>query len=328
MMMVCLVVILMVKLVTATEQQCSTHQFNSPFSPGESCEDIYNKNSASHDRPGYYWTSIGPCRVYCAMNYTGSSCLNIFNNHPETVDKPGYYRMDNNQWIYCNMTAVADGFIPTCAGIGGGWTMIANVDTNAGQGCPSGWQSSSYSGVNFCRQSDNVHCVSAYFPTNGVSYQRVCGRARGFQKGAAVGFYYQNQGIASYYADGLLITRGSNSEHIWSYVAGYYDNHTQSFLNCPCAFGHGRPSPAFVDTNFYCESGADDTLDYDAYYLNDTLWDRSGCFTSECCSNPLQPWFFRQLRGVTSNRIQVRICTGWQFRRSGILIDQLELYIQ
>ena len=46
------------------------------------------------------------------MNYTGSSCLNIYNKHPETGDKPGYYRMNNNQWIYCNMTAVANGYIP------------------------------------------------------------------------------------------------------------------------------------------------------------------------------------------------------------------------
>ncbi|XP_065918618.1 uncharacterized protein [Dysidea avara] len=269
--------------------------------------------------------------MYCAMNYTGSSCLNIYNKHPETGDKPGYYRMNNNQWIYCNMTAVANGYISTCAGIGGGWTRIANIDTNAGHGCPSGWQTGIQSGVNFCRQPDSTHCVSAYFYTNGTSYQRVCGRARGYQKGATVAFYYGNHGghsRTSYYADGLLITRSSSYEHVWSYVAGYFDNHTQSSFNCPCAVGSGPTSPTFVDTNFYCESGAADVIDYTAYYLNDPLWDRSGCFTSDCCNNPLQPWFFRQLSGVTSDYIQARICTGWNFGSSGILIDQLELYIQ
>ena len=73
--------ILTKELVIATDQ-CTEYQFKSPFFPGGSCEDIYNKNPESHDWPGYYWIfgdSInGPSDVYCGMNYTGSSCEDIY----------------------------------------------------------------------------------------------------------------------------------------------------------------------------------------------------------------------------------------------------------
>ena len=57
-----------------TEPECSKHRFDSAFTPGVSCEDIYNENEQTHDKPGYYWILDGPALVYCGMNYTGSSC--------------------------------------------------------------------------------------------------------------------------------------------------------------------------------------------------------------------------------------------------------------
>jgi len=71
-------VILTKELVMATDEQCSEYEFQTPFYPGRSCEDIYNKNSESHDWSGYYWITDGPTRVYCGMTYTGSSCENIY----------------------------------------------------------------------------------------------------------------------------------------------------------------------------------------------------------------------------------------------------------
>ena len=59
--------ILTKELVIATDQ-CTEHQFKSPFFPG-ACKDIYNKNPESHDRLGYYWILNGPRKVYCGMNY-------------------------------------------------------------------------------------------------------------------------------------------------------------------------------------------------------------------------------------------------------------------
>ena len=75
-------------------------------------------------RPGYYWILKldDPSRVYCGMNYTGSSCEDIYSNNPETNDKPGYYHIYDNQWTYCNMTAVtiSGDYITRYAGVGGG----------------------------------------------------------------------------------------------------------------------------------------------------------------------------------------------------------------
>ncbi|XP_065893338.1 uncharacterized protein [Dysidea avara] len=307
-------VILTKELVMATEQ-CSKYQFKSPFYPGESCEDIYNKNPESHEWSGYYWITNGPSRVYCGMTYTGSSCLNIYNG---------------TQWTFCNMTEVAAGFISTCAGVGGGWRRISNIDISTGGGCPSGWRKDTYSGVSFCRVvSDGSHtCSSTTFSTNSISYQRVCGRARGYQKGGAVAFTLYSIGgqtIDGYYVDGLSITHGNPRQHIWTFANGQFDN--SHLYNCPCAPGSVYPSPPFVGTNYYCESGTNNTYSTSAYYFNDPLWDRSGCITSNCCDNPTQPWFYRELSGTTTDDIEARICREHGFATGSVLIDQLELYI-
>ena len=67
----------------ASEQECNEFRFASLFTPGDSCEDIYNENMQTHDKPGYYWILDGPALVYCGMNYTGSSCEDIY-IHPSS----------------------------------------------------------------------------------------------------------------------------------------------------------------------------------------------------------------------------------------------------
>ena len=94
-------VILTKEVVIATDGQCADdYQFKSPFLPGESCEAIYNKNTETRDKPGYYWILS---RDYCRMAYTGSSCEDIYNKYPETVNKSGYYRITDSDWTYCEM---------------------------------------------------------------------------------------------------------------------------------------------------------------------------------------------------------------------------------
>ena len=167
-------VILPKELVAVTDQ-CTEYQFKSPFFPGKSCEDIYNKNPESHNWLGYYWITDGPRRVYCGMTYTGSSCNNIYNNYPEVRSKSGYYRINGSQWVYCT---------ENCAGVEGGWQRIVDIDVSAGDNCPSGWTKATISGFSFCQKSfDGAGCSSTTFTTNGISYQKVCGKARGYQKG-------------------------------------------------------------------------------------------------------------------------------------------------
>ncbi|XP_065899872.1 uncharacterized protein [Dysidea avara] len=325
--------ILTKELMMATDY-CEDYQFQSPFNLGNSCEEIYNMNPDSQGRSGYYWILDGPSQVFCGMTYSGSSCLNIYNGNPETVDKSGYYRINYDQWTYCNMTEIAAGFLSTCAGVGGGWRRIANIDISAGGDCPNGWLKDTNSGVSFCRvvSDSSGACSSANFSTNGTSYQRVCGRARGYQKGIPVGFFAYNFGgqmtIDGYYGDGLLITYDSPRQHIWSYTIGRHDNLTDTTFNCPCAVGGGPAPPPFVQTNYYCESGALDVQDTSAYYFNDPLWDRSGCIESHCCSSTTQPWFYYELSGITTSDIEARICSFFLFNAASPLVDQLELYIQ
>ena len=317
----------------AVEVIKSTYQ---SFLPGESCESIYNNNAESHEWSGYYW--ITSSRVYCGMNYTRSSCEDIYNSNPETNDKSGYYRINNNQWTYCNMTALADdNFISTCAGVGGGWRRIVNINISAGDDCPGEWRKATQSGVSFCREaSDNdvPVCSSANFSTNGISYQRVCGRARGYQKGYTLGFYgssptFNIAMIDQSYVSGLSITYSNNPrKHIWTFASGFSEGSNIQY-NCPCSIHPGNDPPSFVGNNYYCESGSVDYPDTSTYYFNDPLWDGAGCTGgSSCCNDTTQPWFYHQLNQITQDDIEARICTRGSFGVRLPLIDQLELYVQ
>ena len=227
----------------------STYQ---SFLPGESCESIYNNNAESHEWSGYYWITS---RVYCGMNYTGSSCEDIYNNNPETCDKLGYYRINESHWTYCNMTEVATNgdFISTCAGVGGGWRRIVNIDISAGDDCPGEWRKATQSGVSFCRMTMDYRgtCSSARFSTNGISYQRVCGRARGYQKGDTIAFHGSHPNyirtIDENYVSGLSITYSSNPrQHIWTFASGRGERYSSDQFNCPCSVNGGNRPSSFI----------------------------------------------------------------------------------
>ena len=305
----------------------STYQ---SFLPGESCESIYNNNADSHEWSGYYWITS---RVYCGMNYTGSSCEDVYNNNPETGDKSGYYRINESQWTYCNMSG---DFISTCAGVGGGWRRIVNIDISAGDDCLGEWRKATHSGVSFCRVASDSWNVfsSASFSTNGISYQRVCGRARGYQKGDTLAFWSRgyhpvpHQQIGGSYVSGLSITYGHPRQHIWTFTSGRGEKYNNT-LNCPCSFDGAFDPVYFVGDNYFCESASwyGGKKYFDTYYFNDTLWDGAGCI-DKCCDNSTLPWFYHQLNQITQDNIEARICAHGYFSERSTLIDQLELYIQ
>ena len=124
--------VLINRLIIA-DDQCVSYEFEAPFFPGISCEDIYNKNPQSRDMSGYYWITDGLRNVYCGMNYTGLSCEDIYYNNPETGNKNGYYPINNNQWTFCNMSAIASYF---CAGVGGEWRRIASLNISVEMSVP------------------------------------------------------------------------------------------------------------------------------------------------------------------------------------------------
>ena len=64
------------------------------------------------------------------------------------------------------MTAITNGtFISTCAGVGGGWRRIVNINNSAGDDCPGEWRKTIHSNVSFCRvgSDDRFTCSSANF---------------------------------------------------------------------------------------------------------------------------------------------------------------------
>ena len=314
---------------------------------GSSCEDIYNNYPETGDKSGYY--HINDKWTYCNMKEI-SSTIRITPTTTTTIISTTTIMSTTTKTISLSTvcptststtatllpsTTPAGDFIPTCASVGGGWRRIVNIDISAGDDCPNGWRKGTHSGVSFCRVvSDNWHtCSSAYFSTNGTSYQRVCGRARGYQKGETDAFYaYHQEGqttIDGYYADGLLITYGNPRQHIWTYAIGLLDDRMHTY-NCPCvAVGTGAAPPPFVGNNHYCESGTSSTWHTKGYYFNDPLWDGSDCYSStNCCTKPTQPWFYRELSENTTSDIEARICRWYYFSNGSPLIDLLELYIQ
>ena len=292
------------QIVLGQEKVCSsfcTSLGMMESNPGKSCNDIYQINKASRGVSGGYWiqTATGTHQVYCDMELE-------------------------------------------CGGYKGGWMRIADLDTSRGDDCPTGWMKvTTPTNVDVCRSNNNnPGCYQATYSTNGLSYNKVCGMARGYQKGVPDAFeaftlQRRRTPINEPYVDGLSLTiSGSPRKHIWSYGIGFSDNNAA----CPCGFirtSDGRelvgPDPQeFVREHYYCESGTDRNPPAITDYLtDDPLWDGEQCTgDSQCCHDPGMPWFTRQFPSSVTGDIEARICRDQTFNDEGILIDQLQLFVQ
>ena len=96
--------------------------------------------------------------------------------------------------------------------------------TNENNTCPQGLNYTVAFSTRMCSRSHTgwISCSSLTFPTHGVPYTKVCGRARGYQFRATPGFYNQfhNQGqiLDSAYVSGLSVTYGSPRSHIRTFA--------------------------------------------------------------------------------------------------------------
>ena len=210
----------------------------------------------------------------------------------------------------------------------GKWRRIAHFDITSGYyACPSGLTiyTNLTTGQRACGTTyEGRRQISLNFTTGG-SYTHVCGRVRGYQVGATLAFYHptqRNQTIDTNYADGVLITRGSPRQHLWTYAAGISEAWHSDFLTCPCARSGYNPAwiPSFVGSNFYCESGFVGASTGRIVW-EDPLWDGKGCFTSgnTCCDR--YGWFHRHVPSTTDD-IEVR----WE-TNPGIFPNQFEIWV-
>ena len=208
-----------------------------------------------------------------------------------------------------------------CGGAGE-WRRIAHLHmSNPNQQCPPNWRLIS-TPVRACgRLRSGSGCDSAVFPSNGVSYSRVCGRVIAYQYGSPSGFYpyiLNGLGLENAYIEGASITHGpvGSRQHIWSFVEALYETSAGNVgpdHNCPCTdttFTWTRPLPSFVQDNYFCDTGNKaSAFSSTTFYTDDPLWDGAGCGpTSTCCQFNTPPWFCTTLPQATTDDIELRIC--------------------
>ena len=257
-----------------------------------------------------------------------TSCKELYQCNPALPS--GYYNITTPhgvERVYCDMNTT------NCGNITGGWMRAAYIDkTNENNACPQGLN---YTVVNSTRMCTSSHtgyfkCSSVTFPTHGVPYTKVCGRARGYQYYGTVAFLSYHNGqttLNSAYVAGLSVTYGSPRSHIWTFAAGLSKDYNYPSHNCPCT---PYPDPAaapFVGENVFCESGNNGPFEIQQWYLDDPLWDSQGCTANSTCCDRGGPWFTTTLSQGVRDDIEVRMCLYHPLDRENLGVDELEIYI-
>ena len=263
-----------------------------------------------------------PCKGIFGKN-TATSCKEIRDCDPTAPS--GYYWVRNAAGdatqVFCEMNTT------NCGNITGGWMRAAYINmTDAANSCPVGLTYYTQSSTRICSSSiSSGGCTSVNFPTFGVPFTKVCGRALGYQYGHTDAFGGVISSIDSYYVEGLSVTHGTPRNHIWTFAAGYSKDNSYGNYNCPCASPYPGPTaPPFVGEKYFCETA--NTGRHEAqWYLDDPLWDSQGCATNSTCCDRGGPWFTTTLSEVVRDDIEVRWCTCCTGEESGV--EQLEIYI-
>ena len=174
-------------MCSSTCNRLGTSQAN----PGKSCGDIYKTNKVSRGVSGDYWieTSTGVHQVYCDMGLE-------------------------------------------CGGHKGGWMRIADLDTSRGDECPTGWSKVNtpdnnpmHPSLSVCQSpTDTAGCFPTIFSVYNVNYFKICGKARGYQRGTTDAFDTSSKSINNPYVDSLSIILGNPRKHVWTYASGNSDN--------------------------------------------------------------------------------------------------------
>ena len=113
-------------------------------------------------------------RIASSKNNSATSCKEIHDCNPTAPS--GYYWVNTTTGplqVYCQMDT------NNCGNITGGWMRAAYIDmTNENNACPQGLTYTVQSSIRMCTSSlSTAGCTSVNFPTHGVPYTKVCGRA-------------------------------------------------------------------------------------------------------------------------------------------------------
>ena len=250
----------------------------------------------------------------------GSSCRDILEQEPDSTSKY-YWIRDSSGHVtqqYCDMEREG-------CGTRGGWMRVAHLDmTQPNQQCPSGFRLITSSSKRLCGRPGPAGCVSVTFSTDGISYNKVCGKVIAYQDKTPDGMYSRGT-IEDAYLDGVSITHGTPRQHIWSFLAAFAVNS----YSCPCFSGFNGDRIPFIGNNFFCDSGVHLWRNYHILYPDNPLWDGEGCRSiNYCCSYNNPPWFCTELDQSTSDDIELRLCADQTTDNEDVPIENFELYVQ
>ena len=227
----------------------------------------------------------------------------------------------------------------TCGG-NAYWKRVAylNMNDSATQ-CPSNWRHFETPVRGCISSTSSAGCDSAIFPTNGFTYNRVCGRVIGYQRGTPDAFEISRfgvRGIEQNYVDGLSLTHGApgSRQHIWTFAAALYEqdpNYNQIWV-CECTntnYNWPYQVPSFVGNDYFCDTGnPGPNYVHGRVYPDDPLWDGKGCGpSSTCCQLNNPPWFCTSLAQPTSDDLELRICQTEGTTTEDIITTLVEIYV-
>ena len=245
-----------------------------------------------------------------------NSCVDVLSSSLPS----GYYMVRSSSEsivsVYCNMTL-------SCGGRTGGWIRVTQLDfSDTNISCLRNLSEHLIKNVRVCRKAEPTSgcSITTYFATHKVSYSIVCGKIKGYQMGSADGFerYGYRMQISttpllnSTYLDGVSLTHGNLTQHIWSFVAtSYAFSNGVAIGRCSC----DSDRPAFVSSHFSCDQEI-------VRGSMEVLWDGEGC------RNHNDMWFYRQLSQATTDDVEMRVCRDEDRGNEDILIQSVDIYIQ
>ena len=259
-------------------------------------------------------------------------CRHILDQEPDSTSKYYWIRDTSGRVTqqYCDMEREG-------CGTRGGWMRVAHLDmTQTNQQCPSGFRLITSSSKRLCGRPGGGGCVSVKFSTNGIAYNKVCGKVIAYQDRTTDGMcpyigLHTNRlihTIEEVYIDGVSITHGTPRQHIWSFIASHGENYN-GCNGCPCYAGFNGDRIPFIGNNFFCDSGVDAWRGQFILYSDDPLWDGEGCGSNNlCCSYNNPPWFCTELDQSTSDDIELRLCADQAISDEDVPIEYIELYVQ
>ena len=274
------------------------------------------------------------CRGQVQEN-PASSCLEVSQCNPQLPSE--YYWITSSDGtavqVYCDMTRECS--CSSSSASVGEWSRVAYLNmSDPTQQCPSAWREITQP-VRTCGRTNQtlIHpqfgtdfglggCSSAFFSTHSISYSHVCGRIRSYRIGSPLGFHPNTAAwytrIEDPYVEGVVITRGTEKQHIWTFAA--------EEDGCPCSRTDFF-TPPFVGDDYFCESA--EGLRSGVFYFGDKLWDGENCGAgSTCCEFNTPPYFCKTLSEPTADDIEVRICADEGTGNEGSPIELVEIFVQ